>query len=349
MKKYSFIFEGIKLKTMQLISPGGLNNLQHIQTAKPEPTNDQILVKIMSSSLNYHDLLVAQGDIPTQDGRVILSDCAGEVVEIGSAVTKWNVGDSVMSSCYPHWLKGAPEPHLLSFIGDNEDGYSREYIAISEKSVTKIPNGWTFAQAATLPCAGLTAWRALVDEGRLQPNETVLVQGTGGVSIFALQLAKSMGAKVIATSSSLEKLERLKLLGADEVINYKEVPQWGKAVLDKTGGIGVDHIIEVGGGGTFGESVRAAKLAGHIALIGVLSGPAVSQIILPRIFMKQIRMSGIAMGNQTSQLAMVDYLNKTSIRPIISDTFDLADLAAAFQHQIDNKHFGKISIRVNQN
>lgn len=336
------------MKRIQLASPGGLDNLLLVETDKPTPTEDQILIKVRASSLNYHDLLVAQGHIPTEDGRVVLSDCAGEVVEIGAAVTLWNVGDRVISSCYPHWLEGTPEYHLLSFIGDNEDGYSTEYIAISERSVTKPPDGWTFQEAATLPCAGLTAWRALVDEGRLQPGETVLVQGTGGVSIFALQLAKSMGAKVIATSSSPKKLERLKSLGADEVINYIEEPHWGKAVLAKTGGLGVDHVIEVGGGGTFTESVKATKLGGHIALIGVLSGPAVSQIILPRIFMKQIRMSGIAMGNQKSQLAMLDYLNTSSIRPIISDTFDLADLASAFQHQIDNRHFGKISISISE-
>ena len=153
-----------------------------------------------------------------------------------------------------------------------------------------------------------------------------------------------MGAKVIATSSSDEKLEKLKALGADELINYKETPEWGKEVLAKTNNEGVDHVIEVGGGGTFGESVRAAKLGGHIALIGVLSGPAVSEIILPRIFLKQIRLSGIAMANQESQIAMVEYLDKTDIKPVISDSFDLANLADAFQHQIDNKHFGKISI-----
>jgi NADPH:quinone reductase-like Zn-dependent oxidoreductase len=267
---------------------------------------------------------------------------------VGDAVTRWKVGDTVMSCCYPHWVEGPPQYQLLSFIGDNEDGYSTEYMAISEKSITHTPKGWTMAEAATLPCAGLTAWRALVELGNLQAGETVLVQGTGGVSIFALQLAKSMGAKVIATSSSDEKLKRLQDLGADEVINYKDEPQWGKAVLAKTGGLGVDHVVEVGGGGTFGESVRAVKLGGHIALIGVLSGPAVSEIILPRIFMKQIRLSGIAMGNQQSQLAMLSYLDSTNIRPIISDTFDLSELAAAFQHQIDNKHFGKISISIDQ-
>ena len=167
---------------------------------------------------------------------------------------------------------------------------------------------------------------------------------TGGVSVFALQLAKCMGAKVIATSSSEEKLAKLKDLGADELINYKENPEWGKEVLKLTNNEGVDHVIEVGGGGTFGESVRAAKLGGHIALIGVLSGPAVSEIILPRIFLKQVRLSGIAMANQQSQIAMIEFIEEHNIKPVISDTFDLANLSEAFQHQIDNKHFGKISI-----
>ena len=156
-----------------------------------------------------------------------------------------------------------------------------------------------------------------------------------------------MGAKVIATSSSVEKLEKLKALGADEIINYRETPKWGKEVLAKTNNEGVDHVIEVGGGGTFAESIRAAKLGGHIALIGVLSGPAASEIVLPGIFLKQIRLSGIYMANKDSQLAMIKYLEKTDIKPVISDTFDLSELAAAFQHQIDNKHFGKISITMN--
>jgi NADPH:quinone reductase-like Zn-dependent oxidoreductase len=336
------------MRQVTLASPGGLNNLKLTEVEKPTPKSDQVVVKVAASSLNYHDLLVALGRIPTEDGRILLSDCAGEIVAVGDAVTRWKVGDTVMSCCYPHWVEGPPQYQLLSFIGDNEDGYSTEYMAISDKSITHTPKGWTMAEAATLPCAGLTAWRALVELGNLQAGETVLLQGTGGVSIFALQLAKSMGAKVIATSSSDEKLKRLQDLGADEIINYKDEPQWGKAVLAKTGGLGVDHVVEVGGGGTFGESVRAVKLGGHIALIGILSGPAVSEIILPRIFMKQIRLSGISMGNQQSQLAMLSYLDSTNIRPIISDTFDLSELAAAFQHQIDNKHFGKISISIDQ-
>lgn len=332
------------MKQIQLKKPGGLDNILFCDADFPKPKSNQIVIKIAASSLNYHDLLVALGFIPTEDGRVPLSDAAGEIVEIGSDVKDWKVGDHVMSVCFPNWQNGAPKYELLSFIGDHEDGYATEYIAIQETAVTKMPSYMNFAQAATLPCAGLTAWRALVDDGNLKAGETVLVQGTGGVSIFALQLAKSMGAKVIATSSSEEKLNRLKELGADEVINYKETPEWGKEVLAKTNNEGVDHVIEVGGGGTFGESVRATKLGGHIALIGVLSGPNASEIVLPRIFLKQIRMSGISMANKESQIAMIDYLETNQIEPIISDSFPLSKLADAFQHQIDNKHFGKISI-----
>ncbi len=332
------------MKQIQLKKPGGLDNILLCDADVPKPKSNQIVIKIAASSLNYHDLLVALGFIPTDDRRVPLSDAAGEIVEIGSDVKDWKVGDHVMSVCFPNWQNGAPKYELLSFIGDHEDGYATEYIAIQETAVTKMPSYMNFAQAATLPCAGLTAWRALVDDGNLKASETVLVQGTGGVSIFALQLAKSMGAKVIATSSSEEKLNRLKELGADEVINYKETPEWGKEVLAKTNNEGVDHVIEVGGEGTFGESVRATKLGGHIALIGVLSGPNASEIVLPRIFLKQIRMSGISMANKESQMAMIDYLETNQIEPIISDSFPLSKLADAFQHQIDNKHFGKISI-----
>ena len=310
----------------------------------PKPKDNEILIKVNASSLNYHDLMCALGLIPTDDGRVLLGDAAGEIVEIGAAVKNWQVGDKVMSACFPNWIDGPPRYELLSFIGDNQDGYATEYIAIQETAVTKMPSKWSLQEAATLPCAGLTAWRALVDEGRLQSGESVLVQGTGGVSIIALQFAKEMGAKVIATTSSEEKAEKLKALGADEIINYKEHPKWGEKVLELTDNEGVDHVVEVGGGETFNESIRAVKLGGHIALIGVLSGPAANELVLPRIFLKQVRTSGIAMANHQSQKAMVEYLDNSEIKPVISDTFDLAELAGAFQHQIDNKHFGKISI-----
>ena len=334
------------MKKIQLSKPGGLENLKITEAENPKPGSKDVLLKVNASSLNYHDLMVALGLIPTEDKRVPLSDSAGEIVEIGEEVTKWKSGDEVMSMCFPNWVNGPPKYELLSFIGDNQDGYATEYISIPETAITKIPNNLTLKEAATLPCAGLTAWRALVDEGNLRSGETVLVQGTGGVSVFALQLAKTFGATVIATSSSDDKLEKLKQLGADHLINYKTHPEWGKEVLKLTDNVGVDHVVEVGGAGTFSESVRCTKLAGHIALIGVLSGPSVSEIILPRIFLKQIRLSGIAMANQDSQIAMIEYLEENEIKPVISDSFDLENLAAAFQHQIDNKHFGKISIDI---
>ena len=334
------------MKQIQLSKPGGLENLKLTDTETPSLKDNEVLLKVHASSLNYHDLMVALGLIPTEDKRVPLSDAAGEILEVGKDVSKWTIGDKVMSMCFPNWVSGPPKYDLLSFIGDNQDGYATELISIPESAITKIPSNLNFKEAATLPCAGLTAWRALVDEGRLKSGETVLVQGTGGVSVFALQLAKTFGATVIATSSSEEKLEKLKSLGADHLINYKAHPEWGKEVLKITNNEGVDHVVEVGGAGTFSESVRCTKLAGHIALIGVLSGPSVSEIILPRIFLKQIRLSGIAMANQDSQIAMIDYLEKNEIKPEISDSFDLKDLGAAFQHQIDNKHFGKISIDI---
>lgn len=334
------------MKQIQLSKPGGLENLKLTDAENPSLKDNEVLLKVHASSLNYHDLMVALGLIPTEDKRVPLSDAAGEILEVGKDVSKWSIGDKVMSMCFPNWVSGPPKYDLLSFIGDNQDGYATEFISIPESAITKIPNNLNFKEAATLPCAGLTAWRALVDEGRLKSGETVLVQGTGGVSVFALQLAKTFGATVIATSSSEEKLGKLKSLGADHLINYKAHPEWGKEVLKITNNEGVDHVVEVGGAGTFSESVRCTKLAGHIALIGVLSGPSVSEIILPRIFLKQIRLSGIAMANQDSQIAMIDYLEKNEIKPEISDSFDLKDLGAAFQHQIDNKHFGKISIDI---
>ena len=332
------------MRQMKLEKPGGLDKFKLNEVDIPKPGQNEILIKINASSLNYHDLMCALGLIPTDDGRVLLGDAAGEVVDKGKDVDMWEVGDKVMSACFPNWIDGPPKYELLSFIGDNQDGYATEYIVIEQSAVTKMPSTWTLQEAATLPCAGLTAWRALVDEGKLQKGESVLVQGTGGVSIIALQFAKEMGANVIATTSSEEKAEKLRELGADEVINYKEHKKWGEKVLELTNNEGVDHVIEVGGGETFNESIRAVKLGGHIALIGVLSGPAASELVLPRIFLKQVRTSGIAMANHQSQIAMVEYLENSKIKPIISDSFDLAELASAFQHQIDNKHFGKISI-----
>ncbi len=333
------------MKRIEIEKPGGLDNLKFVDAEKPKPLSDEVLLKVSHSSLNYHDLLVAIGFIPTENKRVPLGDAGCTVEEIGESVNEWKTGDQVMSVSFPRWIDGPPKYEYFSFIGDNEDGYASEYMTIKANALTPIPNDWSLQEAATLPCAGLTAWRAIMEEGKLQPNETILVQGSGGVSIFALQLAKAHGANVIATTSSDEKAEKLKSLGADEVVNYKEHPQWGKEVLTLTANEGVDHVVEVAGGESFNESIRCAKLGGHISIIGILDGNT-SEILLPRLFAKQLRTSGISMGSQKSQRDMVDFLNGTDIRPIISDTFKLEKLGEAFQFQMDNKHFGKISIEI---
>ena len=203
----------------------------------------------MSSSLNYHDLLVALGGIPVADGRIVLSDCAGEIVKCGPNVKIWQKGDRVISCCYPHWRSGPPNPKLLSFIGDNEDGYATEYIAISETSITRAPSNWTIRISNIAMCS-LNSVACSDRERKSEANQTVLTLGSGGVSLFVIQFAKSMGAKVISTSSSEVKRNKLKEMGADEVINYNEHKQWGKEVLRLTDGEGVDHVIEVGGGMT---------------------------------------------------------------------------------------------------
>ena len=213
------------MRQMKLEKPGGLDKFKLNEVDIPKPGQNEILIKINASSLNYHDLMCALGLIPTDDGRVLLGDAAGEVVDKGKDVEMWEVGDKVMSACFPNWIDGPPKYELLSFIGDNQDGYATEYIVIEQSAVTKMPSTWTLQEAATLPCAGLTAWRALVDEGKLQKGESVLVQGTGGVSIIALQFAKEMGANVIATTSSEEKAEKLRELGADEVLSLIHISE----------------------------------------------------------------------------------------------------------------------------
>ncbi len=333
----------LRMKQVQLATPGGLSNLRYGSAAVPEPGPGQVLVRVAASSLNYHDLLVAEGAIPVADGRVILSDGAGVVEALGAGVTRWQPGDAVMSVCFHHWQQGRPTREQLRFVGEHDDGFASEYVAVSEDALTAVPAGYSLAEAATLPCAGLTAWRALVTEGRLQAGESVLVQGTGGVSVFALQFARAAGARVIATSSSDEKLEKMRQLGADELINYRSTPEWGKEVLRRTGQQGVDHVIEVGGASTFRQSVVATRMGGHIAMIGILSG-ASGEINLPSIFYKQIRISGIAMASRAVQEEMVAHLGTSQVRPLISDEFPLRDIAAAFAHQRAQKHVGKISI-----
>lgn len=335
------------MQGIQLQSPTSLENLRVSELPDPgAPGSGEIRVRIHASSLNFHDYLVAIGGLPTEPGRIPLADGAGVVEAVGPGVEEFKVGDSVVSCFFPTWQHG--EPPVAGFSttpGDGVDGYARQYVVRPATWFTHAPTGYTHAEAATLTTAGLTAWRGLVVNGGLKAGDTVLTMGTGGVSIFALQMAKMMGATVISTSSSDAKLERLKALGADHVINYKQTPEWGGRVLELTGGRGVDHVVEVGGPATLAQSITAARIGGHISLIGVLTGLEGNAPILT-LLAKQIRVHAFIVGNRTHQQEMVRALSVSAMRPVIDRNFALADLSDAFRHEESGKHFGKICVDI---
>ena len=320
---------------------GGLDNLKIIESENPTPKAGEILVRWHATSLNYHDYLVAIGGIKVPDNRIPMSDGAGEVVAVGEGVTKWTAGDKVMSLFFPNWMDGKPTAHKTKAIsGETFDGYITELSTVSAEAVTKIPNGYTYAEAATLPCAALTAWRGLVTEGNIKAGDKVLIEGTGGMSIFGLQIAKMAGARVFATTSSAAKAERLMAMGAEAVVNYREDERWGRTIFKMTGG--VDHVLDVGGGSTMENSIDAAAVGGSIIAIGILSGGRKGSLTFPKLFFKHLSMTGIAVDSRKSQEAMVDAINVNGFKPIIDKSFAFDELAAAFQHQESGQHFGKI-------
>jgi NADPH:quinone reductase-like Zn-dependent oxidoreductase len=334
------------MKVAAVKKPGGLGNLVIEDRPDPKPKAGEVLVRVRASSLNYHDFVVVLGGIPTPDGRIPMSDGAGEVVAVGDGVTKWKAGDKVLSLFFPSWQSGQIEAAgFASVPGDGADGFGCELYAGPETAFTRMPAGWTFDEAATLPCAALTAWRGMYVETRTKPGDWVLVQGTGGVSIFALQFAKATGARVIATSSSEAKMEKLRTLGADHVINYKETPDWGKKAFEMTGGRGVDEVVEIGGPGTMAQSINACRPGGHISLIGVLTGVS-GEVPTAALFSRNITLSGITVGSRRHQEDMVDALDATGIRPVIDSRFPLDQIAAAFAHQASQQHFGKIVLTI---
>ncbi|MEQ9970193.1 NAD(P)-dependent alcohol dehydrogenase [Pectobacterium carotovorum] len=333
------------MKAIQLRAPGGLERLEIVDLQDPgAPGAGQIRVRIHASSLNYHDLGVVSGHMPSADRRIPMADGAGVVEAVGAGVSDFAIGDRVVSTFFPTWLNGDPVNGDFSTVpGDGVDGYAREWVVAEATSFTHAPQGWSHAEAATLTTAGLTVWRALVVNGGVKAGDTVLVQGTGGVSVFALQVAKALGATVIATSSSDEKLERARQLGADHLINYRREPEWATLVLEITNGRGVDHVIEVGGAGTLAQSIKAARVAGHIALIGVLTGPA-GPVPTAGLTVRQQRLQGLIVGSRQHQQDLVRALNVLPIRPVIDKRFPLVDLAEAFRLQQAGGHFGKICL-----
>lgn len=275
-----------------------------------------------------------------------MSDGAGEVIAVGDEVTEFAVGDRVLSTFFPDWLDG--EAYFTDFSrvpGDGIDGYARQQVTRAATAFTHAPRGYSYAEAATLTTAGLTAWRALFENGQLRSGQTVLVQGTGGVSIFALQIAKAAGARVIATSSSNEKLAKLSALGADEVINYREDPQWGQSARRLTDGRGVDHVIEVGGPDTLAQSIQASRVGGHIAIIGVLSGLN-SQLPIAQALAHQVRLQAIGVGSRRLQQDFVRAVEVTQLKPVIDRHYPLEQIVEAFKYQASGRHFGKIVLDI---
>ena len=334
------------MKVAAVKKPGGPGNVIIEERVEPVPDVGEILVRIHASSLNYHDFAVIKGMIPTEDGLIPMSDGAGEVIAVGDGVTKFKVGDHVLSLFFPNWHRGPIDSlGFASVPGDGTDGFAAELVARPETSFTRMPKGYSFTEAATLPCAALTAWRGLFVEGSVKPGDWVLTQGTGGVSVFALQFAKAAGARVISTSSSDEKLKRMKTLGADYLINYKTTPKWGHKAMELTGGRGVDEVIEVGGPNTLGQSINACRVGGHISLIGILTGFS-GEFPVAGFFSKNLTMSGITVGSAKHQEDMIAAIESSGIKPVLDKDFSLDQIVDAFAHQESQKHFGKITLSI---
>ncbi|VFU08800.1 zinc-dependent alcohol dehydrogenase family protein [Methylocella tundrae] len=323
---------------------GGFERVVVGVSEAPEPQRGEITVRLHASSLNYHDYAVVSGMWGPSERRIPMSDGAGEVCAVGPEVTEFAVGDHVVSTFFPTWLADAPAVDSFATVpGDGVDGYARAIVTRPATAFTHAPQGYSHVEAATLTTAALTAWRALHVDDALKAGDVVLVQGTGGVSIFALQFAKMAGATVIATSSSGEKLERLKAMGADHVINYKTDAAWGETARRLTGNRGVDHVIEVGGPATLEQSMTAARVGGHISVIGILTGVAGPLPLVPAL-VRQLRLQGVLVGSRKHQMDMIRAIDATGMKPVIDSEFPLEDIVEAFRHQESNKHYGKICL-----
>lgn len=324
----------------------GIENLTLVERDEPRAAANEVVVKFHAASLNYRDLLVVKGHYnpKMQLPRVPFSDGAGEVVAVGEAVTKWQIGDRVTPNFMTGWIAGEYKAeYQKTALGGDVDGVLREFGAFDENGLVRINDDLSFEEAATLPCAAVTAWNGLVVSGNVQAGETVLTQGTGGVSVFAAQFAKAFGARVIATSSADEKLEKIRALGADETINYKTTTDWDKAVFGLTDKIGVDHIVEVGGAGTLPKSLKAVRAGGHIAVIGILTGGG--EVNPMPILMKAVRLQGIYVGSVEMFEAMNRKIEAEQIKPVIDRTFAFEDAREALKYMESGSHFGKIVVK----
>jgi NADPH:quinone reductase-like Zn-dependent oxidoreductase len=320
---------------------GSLDGLVSVREEVPQPAAGEALVRVKASSLNFRDLATLMGSLPfkVQPGLIPLSDAAGEVEAVGAGVTRFKDGDRVLDSFYPTWF-GGPRTAVIDLYGWQRDGWLTEYKVVSAESLSLAPPHLTFEEAATLPCAGVTAWSALAGIG---PGDTVLTQGTGGVSLFALQLAKLLGARVIATTSSAEKMERLKTLGADDVIDYVANPEWADAARALTDGRGVDRVVEVGGPGTLAQSIKAVKYGGHVSLVGALATGGAAMDFM-NVFMSQATYRCIGTGSRSDLEELCRVVGAHALHPVIDRVFSLDDAKAAWTHFADRRLFGKVVI-----
>ena len=327
----------------------GIDKLALVEREIPKIKPDEVLIRFHAASLNYRDVMIVNG---TYNPRMRLpavpfSDGAGEVTAVGETVSKWKVGDRVMPILVQKWFDGdsSEEKRRTSLGGGAQwDGVLREYGAFSEESVVEIPDHLSYQEAATLPCAAVTAWNALFVSGKLKPGETVVTLGTGGVSVFAVQMAKMAGARVIATSSSDTKIERLRSIGADETINYKTREDWDGAVMELTRKRGADHVIEVGGAGTLTRSINAVRIGGHVAMIGALTGP--SDFTPVNLFMKAVRLQGIFTGSREMFRDMNNAIGTNKLAPVIDRVFEFDQVRDALRHMESGSHFGKIVVKI---
>ena len=335
------------MRAYQLSKRTSFDDMAIVELPKPKPGRRQVLVKVAACSLNFRDLAIAVGTyrMPVLDKLIPLSDGAGEVVELGADVTRVKAGDRVAGCFFQGWVAGPISAERVQrALGGSAHGMLAEYVVLEDVGVVRLPDHLSLEDGATLPCAAVTAWQALAVHGPLKPGETVLVQGTGGVSIFALQFAQMMGGQVIATSSSDEKLARAKSLGAIHGINYKARPDWDKAVLEFTNGRGVDHVVEVGGAGTLERSLGAICLGGRISVIGVLTGSA--QINPNFILGRRASVQGMSVGSTEMFEAMNRAMAAARLKPVIDKVFPFDQAREAFRYLESGAHFGKVVIRV---
>ena len=336
------------MRLYELQNADGIDGLKLLERPTPSPGRDEVLLRITAATLNYRDLLTIRGGYGSRQKLPLipLSDAAGVVEAVGPGVTRFKTGDRAVNGFFLNWFAGKPSERKFSGApGGQVDGVLSEYRVFPQHALVHTPAHLSDPAAAALACAGLTAWSAVVKFGGLSPGDTVLTQGTGGVALFALQFAKLVGARVISTSSNDRKIAKLRKLGADATINYATTPNWGSQVRALTAGCGVDLVVEVGGSGTLNESIRATRVGGTIAMIGVLAAPA-GDFRLPIVVMQQLRLQGVTVGSLEDFRMLIDAVALHRLQPVIDRVFPFEQAPQAFTYMASRKHFGKVAIAV---